>query len=214
MIVSPSLSREEALLEMTSIDLLRIFGLLLFPLIALFYLFRLVGGRAWLSHFDGESEAGHAIMAIGMTFMFAPVAFQTPGTVFWNIILFAAASLWFAGRLVTRRPLLVLVSQKSVGFSSFQADAIHVLMNAGMCYMFLLMRSMAFSMMPLALSLNYGFCLVFLLLTLFYAREVSRDLQPGRQDWLTCGANVAHTLMSGGMVWMFLGVIAMSMSMQ
>src|SRR5690348_2062941 len=112
MIVSPSLSREEALFEMTSIDLLRVSGLLLFPLIALFYLFRLIGGHAWLSHFDGESEAGHTIMAIGMVFMLVPAALQTPTIVLWNVILFAAASLWFTGRLLTRRPLFALVLQK------------------------------------------------------------------------------------------------------
>lgn len=198
---------------MTSIDLLHAFGLLLFPLIALFYLFRLIGGRAWLSHFDGESEAGHAIMATGMVFMLAPAVLQTPTIVLWNVILFAAASLWFVGRLLTRRPLLALVSQKNRVASSFQADAIHVFMNAGMCYMFLMMRSMVFSMMPLAVSLDYGFCLAFLLLTLFYAREVARDVQPVKKDWLALGANVAHVLMSGGMVWMFLGMISMNMSM-
>lgn len=214
MIVSSGLSREEALSEMTSIDLLRIFGLLLFPLIALFYLFRLIGGRTWLSRFDGESEAGHALMAIGMVFMLAPAAFQMPDIVLWNAILFAAASLWFTGRLLARRPLLALVSRKKAATSAFQADAIHIFMNAGMCYMFLLMRSMVFSMMPLAVSLDYGFCLVFLLLTLFYAREVARDVQPVKKDWLALGANVAHVLMSGAMVWMFLGMIAMNMSMQ
>ena len=198
---------------MTSIDLLHAFGLLLFPLIALFYLFRLIGGRAWLSHFDGESEAGHAIMATGMVFMLAPAVLQTPTIVLWNVILFAAASLWFVGRLLTRRPLLALVSRKNRVASAFQADAIHVFMNAGMCYMFLMMRSMVFSMMPLAVSLDYGFCLAFLLLTLFYAREVARDVQPVKKDWLALGANVAHVLMSGGMVWMFLGMISMNMSM-
>lgn len=198
---------------MADIDFLRPFGLCVFPLIALFYLLRLARGRTWIGHVDVESEGGHAVMALGMVCMLVPAPLLTSPLLFWNIVLFAVASLWFTGRLALQRPLLNGVFQAPVRASTWQADAIHMLTNVGMCYMFLLMSNMAFSMFPLILPLTYGFGLSFLLFTLFYGREVLKDAQAMKKDWLQYGANVAHIVMSAGMFWMFLSMIEMTLRM-
>lgn len=195
-------------------DAPHVFGLFVFPLIALFYLLRLARGRAWMGRFDVESEVGHALMALGMVCMLAPSVLFIPQILFWNVLLFAVASLWFIGRLVLQRPLLSGILLMSVPFSTFQADAIHVLMSAGMCYMFLLMSNMALSMFPLALPVTSGFGLIFLLLSFFYSRESIKDVQAPGKNWLQCGANLAHTLMCVGMLWMFLNMISMNMNMR
>ncbi|GHO63651.1 hypothetical protein KSC_025430 [Ktedonobacter sp. SOSP1-52] len=186
---------------------------LLFLIIAFFYLFRIVSCRTLLHPFDVENEVGHGLMAVGMMFMLAPTGWLSPYLIRWNVILFALFALWFIGRLFTRKPLLALVQQTPGAHSTLHADALHVLMHGGMCYMFLLMSSMVLSMMQPAIYTSYVFCISFLCLTLFYGKEVLKDLQAAKIQWLQCGANLAHTLMSGGMGWMFLEMISMTMSM-
>src|SRR5258706_4454820 len=119
---------------MTSLSPLHAFWSFLCTLIALFYLFRLVGGRAQFPHFDAENEVGHGLMAIGMTVMLAPVGLLTSELIRWNIILFAIASLWWTFRLFARKPLLAIGLRTNRGHSTFQSDAIHVLMHVRMCY--------------------------------------------------------------------------------
>ncbi len=198
---------------MTPIDLLHAFSLLVFPMIALFYLFRLIKGRTWMRHIDVENEVGHGVMAIGMVFMLAPAGLLTSDLLRWNIILFAIASLWWTFRLCARKPLLVILLGKNGEYSTFQADAIHVFMHVGMCYMFLLTSSMAFSMTQPVISANSIFFAAFAFLTLFYGREIFKDLHTAQIDRLQLGANIAHLLMSGMMGWMFFSMISMSMSM-
>jgi hypothetical protein len=198
---------------MLGISPLLAFWSLLFIAIALFYLFRLVGCRGQIRHFDAESEAGHGVMAIGMVFMLAPLGSLTPGIILWNIIVFAIGSLWFTGRLFARQSLLALLLHKNGAHAMPQSDAIHVFMYVGMGYMFLLISSMSFSMALPVVALNYGFCLSFALLLLQYCREISKDLQIAKMDWLKLGADVAHALMSGVMSWMFIGMIFMTMRM-
>lgn len=189
------------------------FWSLVFLSIALFYLFRLIGGHAWMRHMDVENEVGHGVMAIGMVFMFAPVAFFSTDLIRWNILLFALASLWWILRLFTRRPLLAMLLGKTGEASVFQADAIHVFMYSSMGYMFLLTNSMAFSMTKPAIALNSIFFAAFAFLTLFYGREISKNVQAGQMDRLQLGANIAHLLMSGMMGWMFLMMISMAIRM-
>ncbi len=139
------------------------FWSLLCTIIALFYLFRLVGERAQIHHFDAENEVGHGIMATGMTLMLAPAGLLTSDLLHWNIILFAVTTLWWTFRLLAHKPLLALLPGKNGGHSTFQSDAIHVFMHVGMCYMFLLMSSMTFSMTQPAMDINYIFCFYFAL---------------------------------------------------
>lgn len=199
---------------MIGINFAHAFSALLCISIALFYLFRLVGGRAWMSHFDPENEVGHGLMAIGMIFMLVPTSLLPSLFIGWNILLFAFASLWFCGRLFAQKPLLALLSGRLSGRTTFQSDAIHVLMHSGMCYMFLLISSMSFSMMQPIISVNCIVFVAFALLTFYYVRESYRDLQATTRDWLQFGANIAHVLMSGVMSWMFLEMIIMTMSMR
>jgi len=86
-------------------------------------------------------------------------------------------------------------------------------MLVGMCYMFLLMSSMAFSMTSPATFLNCLFCVSFSFLTFVYIQEVFKDLQAAKRDWLKLGANLSHLLMSGVMGWMFLEILFMTMRM-
>lgn len=199
---------------MTSTSSLYTFWVLLCISIACFYLFRLVCGRAWLGHFDVENEVGHGIMAIGMIFMLAPAGLLFSVLIRWNILLFASAALWWIFRLFVRKPLLALLAGRDGERTPFRSDAIHVFMHIGMCYMFFLLSSMAFSMTQLATALDYGFCFCFALLTFYYIRESYRDFQAAKKDWLQFGANLAHVLMSGMMCWMFLEMIAMTMNMR
>jgi hypothetical protein len=186
---------------------------LLFLVVAFFYLFRLARLHTWMHHVDAEDEVGHGVMAIGMACMLAPAGLLTPDIIHWNIVLFALTSLWWTVRLFVRKPLLALLLPTSGGHSSLRADAIHVLMHIGMCYMFLLISNMALSMTRLASYVNCTFFIAFAFLTFFYGKEISRDLQAARLDWLKCGANIAHALMSGVMCWMFLVIISMIINM-
>jgi hypothetical protein len=198
---------------MANISPLSAFWLLLFVLITLFYLFRLTAFLIWMRRFDAESEVGHGLMALGMVFMLAPLGLQTPDIVRWNIMLFTFASLWFSGRLLVRKPLLAIFLRTNGEHSSRQADAIHVFMYVGMAYMFLLMDNMLFSMIPPAIYANCIFFVAFAFLLLSYGREIGKDLQATRIDWLKLGADIAHALMSGVMGWMFLEMISMTMRM-
>ena len=166
---------------MTGISPLAAFWSLLFLAIALFYLLRIVCYRVSLRHFDAESEAGHGIMAIGMISMLAPLGPLTSGIIIWNSILFAAASLWFTGRLFARKPLLAFLLHTNGEPSTLYAEAIHVFMFVGMSYMFLLMSSMSLSMAPPIVALTYGFCLCFALLFLSYGRS-DRQRPSNSQD--------------------------------
>ncbi|GHO75361.1 hypothetical protein KSD_31320 [Ktedonobacter sp. SOSP1-85] len=189
-----------------------IFSLLLL-IIAFFYLFRLVGCRTQIHPFDAENEVGHGLMAIGMMVMLAPTDWLSPDIIRWNVILFALFTLWFIGRLFTRKPLLAIMLQTPGAHSTVRADALHVLMHGGMCYMFLLMSSMVLSMTQPALYASCIFFVAFAFLILFYGREISNDLHAAKMDWLQCSANIAHALMSGMMCWMFLDMISMTISM-
>jgi Domain of unknown function (DUF5134) len=167
-----------------------------------------------MRHFDAENEVGHGMMALGMVFMLAPADLLPSELIDWNIILFAVASLWWTFRLLTRKPLLALLSGKNGERSTVRSDTIHVVMHMGMCYMFLLMSSMALSMTQPAIYANDLFCVSFAFLTLFYGREITKDLQAEKRDWLQCGANLAHAFMSAMMCWMFLEMLSMTMSMR
>ena len=198
---------------MTSLSPLHAIFSFFCTLIAVFYLFRLIGGRAYLLHFDAENEIGHGLMASGMIVMLAQVSNLSSGLIRWNILLFALAALWWTVRLFARKPLLAFGSRTNRERSTFQSDAIHILMHVGMCYMFLLMNSMAFSMTRPAIYANCVFFVSFAFLTLFYGRAISNDLQAAKIDQLQLGANLAHLLMSGIMGWMFLEMISMTMNM-
>lgn len=182
-------------------------------LIALFYLFRLVRGRRWLPHFDAENEGGHGIMAVGMMFMLAPVNILTPDLIRWNIVLFVVATLWWTARLLMHKPVLALLAGRSDIPSPAQSDALHILMHGGMCFMFLLMSSMAFSMTLPAIYVTCSLFLAFVFLTVFYGREVARDGRSLTKNWFRLGANVAHLLTSGIMCWMFLEMLTMVLRM-
>lgn len=186
---------------------------LLFLATAFFYLFRLVSIRPWIHHVDAENEVGHGMMAVGMIFMLAPGSILTIDLIRWNILLFAFASLWWTVRLFVRKPLLAILLHADGARSLLRSDAIHVFMHVGMVYMFLLMSSMAFSMTQPATYLTCLFFVSFAFLTFFYGREVSRDLQLAKMDWLKLGADLAHALMSGVMSWMFIEMISMTMNM-
>ncbi|MGH2481493.1 MAG: DUF5134 domain-containing protein, partial [Ktedonobacteraceae bacterium] len=169
---------------MTTSSLLSALFFCLCSAIALFYLCRLMCGHRWLMHVDRENEVGHGLMAVGMIFMFAPVGSFPSTLLLWNILLFAAASLWWTARLFVHKPLLVYLARGSTSApSTFQADGIHVFMQSGMCYMFVLMSNMALSMTRLASSASSLFLVAFALLTSFYGREIARDLQAARKDW-------------------------------
>lgn len=198
---------------MTGILPITVLWMLLCTMIALFYLFRLVIGRKWLSHFDAEDEVGHGIMAMGMIGMLAPVSPLPSDFLDWNIILFAFCAMWWIFRLFVRKPLLAFLLGKHGEHSAFQSDAIHVVMYVGMCFMFLLMRSMVFSMTPLAIPITRIFFISFAFLTVSYSLEISKDLRTARIDWLRLSANLAHMLMSGIMCWMFFEMVFMGMSM-
>ncbi|EFH85251.1 DUF5134 domain-containing protein [Ktedonobacter racemifer] len=94
---------------MTTLDPLHVFLSLLCALTALFYLFRLLHKATWIHSGDAENEVGHGVMAVGMLAMLAPAGLLTPDFIYWNILLFALATLWFIGRLFTRKPLLAMV---------------------------------------------------------------------------------------------------------
>jgi len=192
---------------------LSVFWSLLFLLIACFYLFRLVSVRPWIDHGDAENEVGHGVMAIGMMVMLAPAGSLTSDLIRGNIILFALVSLWWTIRLFARKPLFTILLRIKGGHSPFRSDAIHVFMHVSMCYLFLLMNSMALSMTQPATYATSLFFVVYAFLTLFYAREVSKDFQTAKMNWLQCGANLAHLLMSAVMGWMFLEMLSMTMSM-
>jgi Domain of unknown function (DUF5134) len=201
-------------MAVTGLNSPHMFWSLLCSMIAFFSLFQLVAGRRWVSHFDAENEVGHGLMALGMTFMLAPVGGLASDLLGWNIILFAAASLWWACRFFVQKPLLALLFRKNGGCSTVQSDGIHVFMHGGMCYMFLLMRSMALSMTQPATSVTCVFFVSFAFLTLFSGREIAKDLRIAKRNWLQLGANLAQTFMSGMMCWMFLEMISMTMSMR
>ena len=87
-------------------------------------------------------------------------------------------------------------------------------MHGGMCYLFLLMGSMVVSMMQPVIYLSGLVGILFAFLALFFAREISQDLQAASMDRLQLGAHLAHALMSGMMCWMLLDMIAMTMAMR
>lgn len=198
---------------MMGFSLFTVLGMLVCVLIACFYLFRLIGNRRWLRHFDGENEVGHGIMAVGMAYMLAPTNLFLPDMLDWSMLLFAFASLWWFLRLCVHRPVLALVLGKSEERSPISSDAIHVITYVGMCIMFILMRNMAFSMTFFAISLIRIFFALFAVLTFFYGREIFQQFQVAKLDWLTLWANIAHVLMNSIMCWMFFETLSMSMTM-
>ncbi|MBO0784086.1 MAG: DUF5134 domain-containing protein [Ktedonobacteraceae bacterium] len=199
---------------MTGNSLLSPFWVFLCTVVALFSVLRLVCGRRCSSHVDAEHEIGHGMMAIGMALMLAPAGLFPPDLLWWNSFLFAATSLWWTSRLFVRKPVLALLSGKDATPTTIQSDGIQVLMHSGMCYLFLLMRSMVFSMTQPALSVTVIFFVAFALLTCFYGRETTKDLQAPQKDWLQCGAHLAHVCMSAMMCWMFLDMLIMVVSMK
>ena len=196
---------------MAGISLLHAIFALLCMLVTLFYFIRLVNGRRWLGHFDGENEGGHGLMALGMVFILAPAGSFSSDFLRWSIVVFAVAALWWTLRLFVRKPVLALLDRKNSVHSTVQADAIHIFMHGCMCYMFLLMSSMALSMTFPATSASSLCVVVVAYLAFFYSRECARDCQAVSRDWLQLGANLAHALMSGMMGWMFLEMLTMTM---
>jgi hypothetical protein len=203
---------------MTGMSLLHAIFSFLCILIALFFVFRLVSGCRWLSHVDAENEVGHGMMAIGMLFMLAPAGWFSVDLLHWNMLLFAAASLWWTCRLFVRKQRLALLLEINGRHSPIQSvvrsDAIHIFMNGGMCYLFLLMGSMELSMIQPVIYISCLLCVLFAFLSLFFGREISHDLQAASMDRLQLGAHLAHALMSGMMCWMLLEMIAMTMAMR
>jgi len=191
---------------------------LLCILIALFFCFRLVSGSRWVSPFDAEHEAGHGMMAIGMLFMLAPAGWFSAALLHWTMLVFAAASLWWTCRLFARKPLGALLLGKNGAHAPIQSevwsDAIHLFMQGGMCYLFLLMGSMVVSMMRPVIDFSCVMSVLFAFLALFFGREISHDLQAASLDRLQLGAHLAHALMSGMMCWMLLEMIAMTIAMK
>lgn len=203
---------------MTDTRSLRVIFAFLCTLSALFSLFRLVNGRKLLRHFDAEKEVGHGMMAVGMLFMLAPAGWLSADILSWNMFVFAAASLWWTCRIFVRKPLLALLLHKNSVHSSVQStvrsDAIHAFMHGSMCYLFLLMRSMRWSMAQPVTDVSCLLLVSFALLTFFSSRDLSQDLQAPSTDWLQLSAHLAHVLMSGMMCWMFLEMITMTMAMK
>jgi hypothetical protein len=203
---------------MTGMSSLNTIFAILCMLIASFYIFRLVSGSRWLGHVDAENEVGHAMMALGMLVMLAPAGWLSVTLLHWNMLLFAAACVWWTCRLFVRKPVLALLLDKTgvliPGQSEVRSDAIHVVMHGGMCYMFLLMSSMVLSMTLPATYFSSLLFAAFAFLTLFYGREVAKDLQAAELRWMQLGANVAHVLMSGIMGWMFLEMLFMVVNMR
>jgi hypothetical protein len=204
----------KGVIAMTGISLLRMFWLSLCSMITLFYLFQLIAGRRWLSLSEAENKVGYGLMALGMTFMLVPVGGLPSDLLRGNSVVFAVAALWWTCRLFVRRPLLALLFGKSGECSTIQSDGIHVFMHGGMCYMFLLMSDMAFSMTQPAAFVTCIFFVSFALLTFFSGREIAKALQMARRGWRQLGTPLAHALMNGMMCWMFLEMIAMTMSMR
>ncbi len=186
-------------------------------LIALFSFVRLVSGRRCLSHVDAEKEVGHGIMAIGMLFMLAPAEWLSADLLFWNMLVFAATSLWWTCRLIVRKPLLAPLLKKTVHVpvqSVVWSDTMQVFMHGGMCYLFLLMRNMGWSMTQPVTDVTCLLLILFALFTLFSGREISQDFQALSTDWLQLSAHLVHVLMSGMMCWMFFEMIIMTMTMK
>jgi hypothetical protein len=100
-------------ITVTGMSFLHTLFVLLCILIALFFCFRLVSGGRWVSHVDAEHEVGHGMMAIGMLFMLAPAGWFSADLLHWNMLLFAAASLWWTCRLFVHKPLLALLLGKT-----------------------------------------------------------------------------------------------------
>lgn len=185
---------------------------LLCATISCFYFFRCIYAHRWLSYFDAESEVGHAMMALGMTFMYAG---RLPSILIGcTIILFAFTSLLWVFRLFVRKPLLSFLLDQRGEICTIQSAAIHVLTHVGMCSMFLLMSNMTLSMTQPAIYANTIFFVSFALLTFYQSRETAHHLQGAKMDWLQCGTNLAQALMSGMMCWMFFEMISMTMTMR
>jgi hypothetical protein len=205
-------------ITMTGMSLLHAIFSFLCILFALFFCFRLVSGCRWVSHFDAENEVGHGMMAIGMLFMLAPAGWLSDDMLSWNLLVFAAASLWWTCRLFARKPLLALLLKKSGAHSPVQStvrsDVMQVFMHGSMCYLFLLMRSMVWSMTQAVTDISCLLLVAFAFLTLFSSHEISQDLQAPSMDWLQLGAHLTHVLMSGMMCWMFLEMITMTIAMK
>jgi hypothetical protein len=186
---------------------------LVFLLLAAFYLSRILWYRQRMRSFDAENEVGHALMALGMAYMLAQPSGSPSNLLWWTIALFAAASLWWAVRLCLQKPISAFLLRQTGRPSQRQSDVFHLCTHAGMSYMFLLMGSMAFSMTLWARPVISLFALFFAFLTCFSGREIIRDFLLANRDWLQCGTDLAHALMSGVMCWMFLKMLLMTMSM-
>lgn len=116
-------------------DPISVIFLLLFLIVVCFYLFRLAHPPTWIHRFDAENEVGHGMMAIDMIFMLMPAGWLPPDIIRWNILLFAASSLWWTVRLCARKPLLAIILRTPGGRSTMRAEAIHVFMHGGMTFL-------------------------------------------------------------------------------
>lgn len=199
---------------MPGIASLRMFWWLLCIIITLFYLCQLAVSHQRLNYSERENIVGHGLMALGMAFMLAPVDSLPVGLLQGGSVLFAVTVLWWTCRLLVRQVLMVLLLGKTVEGSTIQANSMQVVMHSGMCYMFLLMSNMAFSMTQPAASVTCLFFVSFALLTFFSGQAIAKNLQIARSDWLHLGTPLAHTLMNGMMSWMFLEMLAMTVSMR
>jgi len=110
--------------------LLQLIGMFGSWMIACFYGVRLlVGSDESLNKPDRQGDVAHFIMALGMAYMFMPIAAWrvVPDSV--GAVIFAALSLWFVLRLVLAE----------YGSKGRTRDVFHVGMNLGMTYMFVQM---------------------------------------------------------------------------
>ena len=203
---------------MTGMSVLHAIFTLLCLLMALFFCFRLASGCRGVSQVEAEHDVGQGMMAIGMLVMLAPAGWFSADRFQGNMLVFAAASLWWTCRLVVRKQRFALLVGKNGTHASIRSavrsDAIPIVMHGGMCYLFLLMGSMVVSMMQPVIYLSGLWCVVFAFLCLFSGREISHDLHAASLDRLQVGAHLAHALMSGMMCWMLLEMIAMTMAMR
>jgi len=186
---------------------------LVFLLCALLYLYRILWSYQHMRPCDAENEVGHALMALGMALMLTQPSGPASNLLQWGIVLFAAASLWWALRLCLQKPVSAFLRRHIGASSPRQSDLVHMCTHVGMSYMFVLMGSMALSMTAWASLCIALFALFFAFLTCFSGREIVRDLLLAKRDWLQCATDLVHALMGAVMCWMFLRMLMMTMSM-
>ena len=98
---------------MTGMSVLHAIFTLLCLLMALFFCFRLASGCRGVSQVEAEHDVGQGMMAIGMLVMLAPAGWFSADRFQGNMLVFAAASLWWTCRLVVRKQRFALLVEKT-----------------------------------------------------------------------------------------------------